>query len=102
MGVDIEKDCFPCKVVGSGGAFLGSIYIFYETQKFQSKIGKVVGGSASLGMLTSDCFTILVFTVLVFVSSFSFLLHSIYLSATWLPHDQVEAFAKGIVSLLQC
>ena len=59
MGVDIEKDCFPCKVVGSGGALLGSMYIFYETQKFQSKIGKVVGGSASLGMLTYYCFTIL-------------------------------------------
>ena len=59
MGVDIEKDCFPCKVVGSGGALLGSMYIFYETQKFQSKIGKIVGGSASLGMLLfyySKCF----------------------------------------------
>lgn len=58
MGVDIEKDCFPCKVVGSGGVLLGSMYIFYETQKFQSKIGKIVGGSASLGMLTCYCFTI--------------------------------------------
>jgi len=44
-------DCLPCRLVGTGGALGGAVYIAYQSTKFQTTPGRVATLSLSSALV---------------------------------------------------